>query len=91
MDLDVDTLTKEFTGSILQQCDQIETELASHGIDPKFSRLISIHSAYNSMKQLLMEMNDTEAEQELFKLIEFDIKQIGFKFKPTVFNSVGHS
>jgi hypothetical protein len=90
MNIDAETLMQNYVESILSQCEHVESQLVASGVDIKFSRLLSIQAAYNSMKQLLIELNDDEAQQDLFKVIEFDIKQIEFKQKPNVLD-VGHA
>lgn len=90
MTVDPDSLTKSYTESILAQCDLAESQLKSAGLDHKFSRLISIQAAYNTMKQLLIELDDLSAQEELFKIFENDIKQITFTIKPNVF-TIGHA
>lgn len=90
MTVDADIVAKDYTEALLSQCEQIESQLTASGLDAKFSRLLSIQAAYNSMKQLLVELDDVKTQEEIFKVMEFDIKQIVFNIKPNVL-SVGHA
>jgi hypothetical protein len=83
-------ISKSYTYSLLQQCSSIEEQLIDQGIDDNFMRLISIEATYNSFKQLVSQLTDQESVQQIYKMVEFDSRNLVSVVKPNV-NDVGHS
>jgi hypothetical protein len=84
------SITTDLTSSILQNCKALEDQLIDSGVDYKFSRLISIQAAYNSFKALVGGINDKTTQEEIFKAIENDAKNLVFPRETNV-DIIGHA
>jgi hypothetical protein len=89
-DFDAKEISRDYTLSILKQCNSIEEHLTDQGLDDKFTRLISIEAAYNTFKQLVSELTDKETIQQIYSVIEFDAKNLIPAAIPNV-ACVGHA
>ncbi len=90
MGLDADSILKDYAETIRNQCENIESQLITSGMDSKFSRLLSIQATYNTMKQLLVELNDKKTTEEVYQVLELDGKALSFPIEPNV-PTVGHA
>lgn len=80
--VDTEALTKNYTDVLITQCTNITNQLTE--IDPNFLKLITIQATYDAFKYHVGQLNDIETQQQIFKVIEFDAKNLVYPVLPTV-------
>lgn len=88
MTVDAEALTKSYTGALLQQCDSINSQLTE--IEPDFLQLLTIQATYDAFKYHVGQINDIKTQEQIFKVIELDARQLIFVKSPNV-DVIGHS
>lgn len=84
----METLTKNYTGAILAQCANVIEQLDD--MDPNFLRLVTIQATYDAFKYYVGQLNDIETQQQIYKVIEFDARNLVYPVAPNT-DQVGHS
>lgn len=84
MSFDTDSLSKDYTEAILDRSEGIESQLISAGMDSGFARLMSIQALYSSLKQLVAELGDRDSQEKIYKVIEYDARNIVSVVEPNV-------
>ena len=82
MALDSEELTKSYTDALLKQCTSINDQLTE--IVPNFLQLLTIQATYDAFKYQVSKVIDLETQKQIFKVIEFDAKNLVFPVEPTV-------
>ena len=86
--VDAEALTKSYTGAIIQQCESINSQLTE--VEPDFLKLLTIQATYDAFKYHVGQINDLKTQEQIFKVIELDAKQLMFVKSPNV-DVIGHS
>ena len=77
-----DEVTKDYTETLMTQCDKFSGQLS--GISPNFLKLITIQALYDTFKYYVSKVEDSETQERIMKVIEFDSKNFVYPVKPTV-------